>query len=169
MEQSTKELILFTLINSLNFKQFKYLADGCRLECLNRSALMTDNCDKIIYLCELGANNYDEIYKSNVCRVNIIVYLLNKTNVLKDVKIQNKYIRLYLMAGAGRILEYYPELLESAEAKPYLERRDNIVDILRNYLIPGIISMCLDYLSYDISALSDMRMSQLILTHFNIG
>ena len=167
MEQSTKELILFTLTDSFSFSQFKYLADGCGAEMLKKIVLVTHNCDKIVYLCELGADNYNEIYSNNIGSVNVIVYLLNKTNVLKDVKIRNKYVRLYLRAGAGRLLEYYPELLESAEAKPYLERRANIVDILRNYLIDDTIYILLDYLSYELPDLSDQHMAEVLFAHFN--
>ncbi len=159
---------LALLINNLSLKQIKHLVEDCGATALTEAACATNDYDKIVYLCEHGANDYKKIYRSYDHNLNTTVYLLNKVNIVRSsTSPPRRYMPVFLKAGAGRLLEYYPELLKDPEAKPYIKRRDDITAIIEQYLIHNLTQCILDYLSYEIPKLSDMKMILLEIEYLN--
>ena len=128
---------------------------------LNRFARSTDDYDKIVKLCELGANDYEGIFHEWSHCVKTSVYLLNKGYISRIEGTIPDVLDVYLKAGAGRILMYYPEFLKLPAAQPYLKRHADITELLAKKLIPDIIKEVLQFLSYEIPKVSDEEMDAL--------
>ncbi len=141
-------------INGLDFSKMT-------VEELNNAALDSENCDKIIELCELGANNYEDIFDSYELAVKPSVYILNKCYIRGLDRFRPEVIDVYLKAGAGHMLVYYPEFLKLPAAQPYLKRHADITEQLAKKLIPDICILVIEYLSYEIPIISDAEMDEL--------
>ena len=120
-----------------------------RADELNKAAANALSHDKIVYLCGKGANNYSEIYHSTKHNLKTILFLLSQGNCAIDNDSEH-FVMLYLIAGAGRILEYSPKWLNHPAAIPYLTRRADINEILYKALNRDVIGVIHEYLSYEL-------------------
>lgn len=119
----------------------------------------------IVKFCELGANDYNGIFESYEHCVKTSVYLLNKSYIKNLDKFLPEIIDVYLKAGAGRMLMYYPEFLKLPTAQPYIKRHADITEQLTKKLIPEISKIVIEYLSYEIPSISDEEMDELEKIH----
>ena len=138
------------LPNCLSLDTIKYLVEVCGATNLNEAAAKSDNFEIIEYLCNKGANNYDEIYSEYKHEIRTEIFLINKGAKYEDV-FPERFYPLFIKGGAGRILNHYPEFLTHDVAKPYLERKLYIKTILCNNckLISDISGIVLSYLPYE--------------------
>ena len=63
------------LPNCLSLDTTKYLVEVCGVTDLNGAAAKTDNFEIIEYLCNKGANNYDEICSAYRHEIRTMVFL----------------------------------------------------------------------------------------------
>jgi hypothetical protein len=128
---------------------------------LNKLAKKTDLYETIVKCCEYGADDYEGIFYEWTQCVRTSVYLLNKGYISGlDIFIP-EIIDIYLRAGAGRMLMYYPEFLKLPDAQPYIKRHADITELLAKKLIPEISKLVIEYLSYEIPSISDAEMDAL--------
>ena len=127
---------------------------------LNAAVRFVREFEIIHYLCELGADNYSQIYqhKNYDNSIKTIVYLINKGVDYIDIDLN---LRLYITGGAGRIIDNDPKWLHHTVAKPYITHRANILVMLREYLLDGIVGIIDTYLPYEKPPISDEEMKSL--------
>lgn len=133
-----------------NLETIKYLVEVKGADKFDEAACRCNSLEKIAYLCDRGATDYTKIfYGIEDPHLSTLLYILNRGYV-KDLDKCPDEISIFLKAGAGRILEYYPKLLKHPDAEPYLHRRLNIMYLLQKNLITNISRIVIEYLSYDI-------------------
>jgi hypothetical protein len=128
---------------------------------LNIRAKNTDVYETIVKCCEYGADDYVGIFYEWAHCVRTSVYLLNKGYISGLGGFIPELIDIYLKAGAGRMLMYYPEFLKLPDAQPYFKRRADITELLAKKLILEISKIVIEYLSYEIPSISDEEMDAL--------
>ena len=128
---------------------------------LNHAAKFARDFEIIQHLCELGANNYDQIYQNENHNNNIktIVYLINNGADYDDAIDLN--LALYIKGGAGRIIDDDPKWLHHVAAIPYISHRASIIYILSKYLISDVLCIIVKYLQYEKPPISELEMTAL--------
>ncbi len=127
---------------------------------LNNRAKRATSYNKMVLLIEQGANNYNEIFWYLERDLKTSVYIINK-GCINLLNMRYEFYEIFLKAGAGRILEYSPEMLQHPAAEPYIKRRNDINKILQKNLISDINSIVINYLSYEMPEISTEQLASL--------
>ncbi len=131
----------------------------------NYAALMAIEYEIVKYLCDLGADNFNDIYNRLSSRysdnkIKVIVYLINRGETCyKRAHPLNK--ELYLQGGAGKIINDDPSWLSHLVAIPYIAQRSSIITTINKYLINDITNIIAKYLIYEKPKISEKEIAAL--------
>ncbi len=131
----------------------------------NYAALMAIEYEIVKELCDLGADNFNDIYNRLAIhhsdnKIKIIVYLINRGETCyKRAHPLNK--ELYLQGGAGKIINDDPSWLSHLVAIPYIAQRSSIITTINNYLINDITNIIAKYLIYEKPKISEKEIAAL--------